>query len=98
LKCPAPDAVKLFAGMKTTACACPPRDCGNLESLIAECFGGKRWRELHSHLWRELRCKVWQWPCIQRPGARLARSERQPSALLALRSNSFTEPSGSKPA
>jgi len=38
--------------------------------LIAECPGCKPWCELHSHLWHELRCKLWQWPCIQRPSAR----------------------------
>jgi hypothetical protein len=75
-----PRALQLFASVLALECECPPRDWsdwpGNIpnnrdhahwERWYRRCAGCEEWARLHGHLHAELRCKPWEWPCIQSP-------------------------------
>jgi len=76
-------ALQLFTEMLALECTCPPRDWGDWPGRIVnnhdseawdgwlhECPGCKEWWRLHSELHDELRCRPYEWPCIQSPHAR----------------------------
>ena len=64
-----PLAIRLFIEMKAISCACAPRDWGGKYWVHEQCAGCKRWWELHAQLHDELRCRPWEWPCIESPEA-----------------------------
>ena len=64
-----PLAVNLFTEMAAISCTCAPRDWDGKYWGQDQCAGCKRWWELHAQLHDELRCRPWEWPCIQSPEA-----------------------------
>jgi hypothetical protein len=64
-----PLAISLFTEMTAISCTCAPRDWGGKYWVHEQCAGCKRWRERHARLHDELRCRPWEWPCIQSPEA-----------------------------
>jgi hypothetical protein len=64
-----PLAIRLFTEMVAISCTCPPRDWDGKYWVHEECAGCRRWWELHARLHDELRCRPWEWPCIQSPEA-----------------------------
>jgi hypothetical protein len=76
-----PLAIRLFIEMKGISCACAPRDWGGKYWVHEQCAGRKRWWELHARLHEELRCRPWEWPCIQSPEAECPYPPGSPAAL-----------------
>lgn len=61
-------AVDLYVAMGKLRCTCPqPKP-----PTQSPCAGCERWHDLHEELHRELQCKLWQWPCVGRSGAKAA--------------------------
>ena len=75
-----PLAIRLFIEMKGISCACTPRDWGGKYWVHEQCAGCKRWWELHARLHEELRCRPWEWPCIQSPEAECPYPPGSPAA------------------
>jgi hypothetical protein len=63
-------AIELFDRMCAIKCACEPIDWEGEYWKHRPCGGCDRWWDLHSELHDEMKCKVWDWPCIQSPKAR----------------------------
>jgi hypothetical protein len=64
-----PLAIRLFTEMNAISCTCAPRDWDGKYWEHKPCAGCERWWELHAQLHDELRCRPWEWPCIQSPTA-----------------------------
>jgi hypothetical protein len=62
-----PLAIRLFTEMAAIPCTCPSSDGGGKYREHQQCAGCERWWELHRQLHVELRCRPWQWPCIEHP-------------------------------
>jgi hypothetical protein len=64
-------AVLLFEQMRKleTKCTCAPRDWDGKYWEHQQCAACEQWWQLQGGLHDELRCKLWHWPCIQRPDA-----------------------------
>jgi hypothetical protein len=62
-----PLAISLFQRMQRCKCTCKPRDWKGEYWKHEECPGCRQWWKLHNRLWDELKCKPWQWPCIEHP-------------------------------
>jgi hypothetical protein len=65
-----PHAVKIFAAMKAIECTCEPRDWDGAYWEHQPCAGCAEWWDLHSFLHNELKCRPWEWPCIEHPDAK----------------------------
>jgi hypothetical protein len=67
-----PAAIEIFRRMQAVeaACTCEPVDWGGEYWNHRTCAACEEWWDAHSALWRELRKKPWQWPCVQHPAAR----------------------------
>jgi len=64
-----PAAVKIFEAMRRCRCTCPPIDWEGKYWERQECLGCKRRSKLHNNLCDELGTKLWEWPCVEDPGA-----------------------------
>jgi hypothetical protein len=62
-------AINLFTEMAAISCTCAPRDWDGKYWEHEQCAGCERWWELHGRLHDELRCRPWQWPCIEHPNS-----------------------------
>jgi hypothetical protein len=68
-----PAALVAFEAMDKLgrACTCEPIDWGGKYwERGPQCSSCQEWWRQHSILHHELRCKPWQWPCIEHPSAR----------------------------
>jgi hypothetical protein len=66
-------AVDLFVAMGKLRCTCPPPEPWP-SPWRPPCAGCARWEDLHDELHRELRCELWEWPCVARQSPRRAGS------------------------
>jgi len=57
------EVIKLFERMKRICCTCDPDDHFN------QCSGCKEWLALDEQIGCELKAPVWEYPCLERPGA-----------------------------
>jgi len=57
------EVIKLFEAMRRCHCTCNPDD------RYTECPGCKKRQELDEQIGRELKAPVWEYPCLERPGA-----------------------------
>jgi hypothetical protein len=60
-----PEAIRLFEEMEGPKCTWSPRDWDGEYWKHEECPGCRRWWDLHALLHRELKCRPWQFPCIE---------------------------------
>ena len=75
-----PLAIRLSTEMEAISCTCAPRDWDGIYWVYEQCAGCKRWWELHGRLHDELRCRPWEWPCIQSPEAECPYPAGSPAA------------------
>jgi hypothetical protein len=75
-----PLAISLFTELAAISCTCAPRDWGGKYWEDKQCAGCERWYELHARLHDELRCRPWEWPCIQSPKAKCPYPPGSPAA------------------
>ena len=75
-----PLAISLFTEMAAISCTCAPRDWGGKYWVHKQCAGCEKWWELHARLHDELRCRPWEWPCIQSPKAECPYPPGSPAA------------------
>src|SRR5262245_30492549 len=75
-----PLAIRLFTEMAAVSCTCEARDWGGKYWEHKQCAGCERWWELHAGLYDELRCRPWEWPCIQSPEAECPYPPGSPAA------------------
>src|SRR5262249_34788203 len=75
-----PLAIRLFTEMEAIYCTCAPRDCGGKYWAQKQCAGWERWWEVHARLHDALRCRPWEWPCIQSPEAECPYPPGSPAA------------------
>ena len=75
-----PLAIRLFTEMRAISCTCAPRDWDGKYWEHRQCAGCERWWELHGRLHDELRCRPWEWPCIQSPEAKCPYPPGSPAA------------------
>jgi hypothetical protein len=55
-------AVDLYVAMGKLRCTCPvPKP-----PTVGPCPGCAAWYDLHAELHDELRCELWEWPCVAR--------------------------------
>jgi hypothetical protein len=58
-----PRSIMLFERMKRIRCTCDP------DERFDECLGCKEWLELDEQIGLELKAPIWEYPCLERPGA-----------------------------
>jgi hypothetical protein len=79
-----PAALAAFEAMRKLrrACTCEPIDWGGKYwERGPQCSSCQEWWLQHSILHHELRCKPWQWPCIEHPDSVTCFPEGSPAAL-----------------
>jgi hypothetical protein len=61
-----PAALAAFKAMRALEkqCSCPPRDPVRYWEH-QQCAACEAWRDQHAILWRELKCRPWEFPCIR---------------------------------
>jgi hypothetical protein len=70
------EALAAFLRMKELdrECTCPPRDWSRENYWKHKpCAACDAWWDQHRIVHQELKCRPWEWPCIERPGGVLAR-------------------------
>jgi hypothetical protein len=64
-----PEALAAFRKMQELEgrCRCKPRDWKGEYWKHTECKACQDWWDQHGILHEALRCKPWQWPCVEHP-------------------------------
>lgn len=78
-----PAALAAFEAMRKLrrTCTCEPIDWGGKYwARGPQCSSCEEWWRQHSILHHELRCKPWQWPCIEHPNSVTCFPEGSPAA------------------
>src|SRR5689334_20251897 len=79
-----PEAIAAFEAMRKLrrACTCEPIDWGGKYwESGPQCSSCQEWWRQHSILHHELKCKTWEWPCIEHPDSVTYFPEGSPAAL-----------------
>jgi hypothetical protein len=76
-------AVKTFEQMRQLSreCTCAAIDWAGEYDKREQCSACRQWWELHSFLHKELKRKLWQWPCVENPSARSPYPKGSPADL-----------------